>query len=470
MPSRLVQGVAVLAFVGCAIAIFVWVPQRDPLPVATESSNYQSDSVSNQSETDIQETPFQDSQLERAKVVAEETLSDFSALQDHYEKNQLGSVNHLTRYNAAIDRANNGDILFGKREFFAAQEEFEAALEELQQLIASIDSEFDEAMKDGLQALDERDVVKSRDAFSFASEIKPLDQSAQIALQRVDRLPSINELLRESDRARLRGNWDKALSLIDDAEMLDDLTPGLTERRDAILTARFNEELNELLTSGHQALKQDDFDEADRWFNEVLRRQPGNSAAETGLQETQISKTVTEIAGLQNEALQKEEQLDLIAALQTYEQALEMDSTLKFAIDGRERVHEILTLSNQIEAVLNDPGVLSGDVELERAQQVLEDARKYINHSDAYDEALNKLAEVVETASQYVLVIFISDNLTEVTLSTKGLLGAFERNEVQLRPGRYQLIGSRDGRKDVRKTINVERDMDPISIICEDEI
>ena len=467
------QLVAVLVFVACAVAIFVWVPQRDHTPTA-ETASGDSDAVvysmSSQAESERQETPFHDSQLERAKERAEITLNDFSALQDEFEKNQLGSEKHLASYNEVIDRANEGDILFGQREFEVAQENFESALDDLRQLIATINTEFDELMKAGLQALDERNVESSRDAFILASQIKPLEQSPKTGLQRAERLPKINELMRESERARLRGNWDVALSLLDDAEALDGLTPGLDERRDLILSARADEQLNDLLTSGHQALSQDDFDEADRLFNEVLHRRPGNSAAETGLQATQSARTLAHISQLQQSALEQENELDLSAALLTYEQALEIDSTLEFAIEGRDRVREIVTLSSQIETVLKDPGALSEDTELESARQILEDAKKYRNHSTEYDAALNELDEIVQVASQYVPVVLISDNATEVTLSTRGTLGAFERHELQLRPGRYLLIGSRDGRVDVRKTINVEQDMGPVSIICENEI
>ena len=461
---------AVLVFVACAVAIFVWVPQRDHTPTAGGEPTDRDGSVSRQTETESQETPFYDSQLERAKERAEITLNDFSALQDHFERNQLGSEQHLTRYNEIIDQANEGDILFGQREFEKAQGNFEGALEDLQQLIATIDDEFDESMERGLGALDDRDVDSARDAFVYASEIKPLEQSPQSGLQRVARLPQINELLRESERARLRGNWDEALSLLDDTEALDGLTPGLDERRDGILSARADEQLNGLLTSGHQALNQEDYEEADRLFSEVLRRRPGNSAAETGLQATQRARTLAHITELQQVAFEQEQELDLSAALQTYEQALKIDSTLEFAIEGRDRTREILTLSKQIDAILIDSGVLSEDEELESARQVLNEAKKYSNHSEEFDEALRKLDEIVAIASQYVPVVLLSDNATEVTLSTKGLLGAFERHELQLRPGRYQLIGSRDGRMDVRKTINVEQDMGPVSIICDIEI
>lgn len=458
-------------FVVAALAIFIWIPQRDPPPIATgESIDPDTPQEPGQSTVEDQGTPFLDSQVRRAQEFAESTLNDFSALQDHFEQNQLGSEQHFARYNEIKDQANQGDILFGQREFETAQRKFEIAVEDLRSLIAEIDFEFDESINAGVLALEELNEEKSRHAFVYAADLKPLEQSPQAGLKRVANLPKINELLRESERAHLRGNWDKALSLISEAEDLDGGTVGLNERRTRILTAQANEELQNLLSSGHQALRQDEFDEADRIFNEVLQRQAGNRAAETGLQETKRSRTLAQISALQSTALEQEKELNLPGALQTYEQALEIDSTLEFAIEGRDRAHTILALLGQMETVLRDQAALSGDDELEEARQLLEDAKEYSSFSREFDQAVAELAAAVELASSYVPVVLISDNATQVTLSTKGSLGVFERRELQLRPGRYQLIGSRDGRMDVRKTIHVEQDMDPISIVCNIEI
>ena len=48
-----------------------------------------------------------------------------------------------------------------------------------------------------------------------------------------------------------------------------------------------------------------------------------------------------------------------------------------------------------------------------------------------------------------------SDQLTSVTLYRVGALGAFAAKEVELRPGTYTAIGSRDGYRDVRQTFTV---------------
>jgi hypothetical protein len=61
-----------------------------------------------------------------------------------------------------------------------------------------------------------------------------------------------------------------------------------------------------------------------------------------------------------------------------------------------------------------------------------------------------------------------SDELTTVTLYRVGTLGAFSSRDVELRPGTYTVIGSRDGYRDVRETFTVRPggSLPPINVIC----
>ncbi len=475
VTSRQKQFIAGIFVVVCAAAMFLWIQQQDIARVWTGSNERDgtSERPSDRNETNANDqsiAPFLESQLDRARAQAESDLEEFSALQDTFERNQYGSESHRDLYNAILAKANEGDILFGQGEYDAALSKFNSALEELGQLLETVNAEFDEWMEAGVAALDDRDTEAAQVAFQNASAIKPLVQSAQIGLQRVARLPKINELLRESDRAVLRGQWDDALAYLSQVEDLDSLTPGVDDRRSRINQSKAEEELNELLSQGHQALNQDDFDEADRMFNEVLQRQPGNVAATTGLQQSALARVALRIEELRTRAQEEEDLLELEAALATYDEVLEIDAKLDFAIKGKERVFEILTVNEQMHVVLGDPGVLSADDELSKSVQLLERAEKLRGHSTDFDRSLTEFANLIDFASQHLTVVLVSDNATEVTLSTRGKLGLFERREIQLRPGRYQLVGSRDGWVDVRKSINVGRGMQPVRIVCEEQI
>ena len=80
------------------------------------------------------------------------------------------------------------------------------------------------------------------------------------------------------------------------------------------------------------------------------------------------------------------------------------------------------------------------------------------------------MQDALAIAKTPVPVTLTSDSATEVTLSQVGALGKFARKEVQLRPGRYVLLGSRDGKRDVRRELMVMPQMAPVEIICQESI
>ena len=54
-----------------------------------------------------------------------------------------------------------------------------------------------------------------------------------------------------------------------------------------------------------------------------------------------------------------------------------------------------------------------------------------------------------------VRVTLESDGLTQVAIQRVRALGAFEKQEVELKPGRYTAVGTRAGFRDVRREFTV---------------
>jgi hypothetical protein len=83
-----------------------------------------------------------------------------------------------------------------------------------------------------------------------------------------------------------------------------------------------------------------------------------------------------------------------------------------------------------------------------------------------------KLARMVDAARTPVAIIIESDGLTEVAVYKVGQLGRFTNRELNLRPGTYTAVGTRDGYQDVRRqfTIKAGQAPAPIRIQCEVKI
>jgi hypothetical protein len=85
---------------------------------------------------------------------------------------------------------------------------------------------------------------------------------------------------------------------------------------------------------------------------------------------------------------------------------------------------------------------------------------------------ISELADLLEIAAMLVPVRFESDNLTDIIIYKVGKLGAFEVRTMDLRPGSYVAVGSRDGYRDVRRDFLVvaNGEMPPVVLRCEEPI
>lgn len=463
---------AVLTVLAVAVAFWFLVP-RDWI---NPNDEFESTGVSgnpggggNRSDREVA-TPFKDAQQERAQEAARVIINEFTEYQDILEKNQYGTEIHLERYSTILRRANNGDRLFGERQFDEAQREYELALQEIEQLLDDMNTEFTHWFEQGEEALQQREYEKSLDAFERAQAIEPLNQQVHVKLDRVRLLPRVNELIRESARAKLKEEWVQALDYLNEVSQIDPSTRGITELREVILKQITTQDLQDALTAGHEQLSADNFDLAEQMFKDILINYPENVAAQTGLDQVGRARLAAKIEAFRVLALEKENELDMRGALKIYDEALDLDSSLQFASEGRQRVFEIISAINDMNAMLQDPHALSSDETYEEAKETLETAQSHRGHSDVYDQLLNRFTQLVNYAGTQLTVVVTSDDATEVTLTTSHRIGSFERHELLLRPGRYTLHGSRDGWVDIRKTFVVQRDMDPISIVCEERI
>jgi hypothetical protein len=99
---------------------------------------------------------------------------------------------------------------------------------------------------------------------------------------------------------------------------------------------------------------------------------------------------------------------------------------------------------------LAKPHVLESDQMLANAILLLEEASSAEPEGPQLAALVAKLDHLIKNAKTPVPVILESDNLTEVAVYGVGRLGKFDAYRLNLRPGNYTVVGTRDGYKDVR--------------------
>jgi len=66
----------------------------------------------------------------------------------------------------------------------------------------------------------------------------------------------------------------------------------------------------------------------------------------------------------------------------------------------------------------------------------------------------------------------VSDNATDIAIPSIGQFGTFARRDIELKPGRYTVIGTRDGYREVQREITISpgQESQTIRVSCSDPI
>lgn len=328
------------------------------------------------------------------------------------------------------------------------------------------------ALDTGARALVAGDAALALDQYQLVLGIEPDNAAAAAGRARAERLPEVLELVASGDERRAAGALEEAAERYAAALEIDrDWEPAsraLAAVRQTIEDARFES----LLSRGYAALEAENYGEAGEHFRAALAMRPSAAAPRDGLTQAEQGAKLDQIALAEARALAFETRELWEQAIAQYEAALATDATLAFAQTGLERAGARADLDAKLAHLIANPNLLFDDAVLADAGELLATAREVPERGPRLEEQVTALGRLVTLATTPVPVELRSDQLTEVTLYRVGKLGAFAAKQVELRPGTYTALGSRNGFRDVRKTFTVlpGREVPPIDIVCSEPI
>jgi hypothetical protein len=308
--------------------------------------------------------------------------------------------------------------------------------------------------------------------YAVVLTIEPTHAAALAGRARAERLPEVQELVQRANVEAARGELTAALSTYREALAIDADWPAAHAGVAEVTRLLRDAEYEGLLSAGFSLLGNEDFTAARREFEAALAMRPGSREAADGLAQAVEGAKLDQIALAEARGLAFERRELWDEAIELYRSVLETDGTLLFAQEGLDRAQARAGLDAKLANLIDNPTLLFGDTVLADARQLLETAAAEAEKGPRLTSQIEKLGELVELASKPISVRLESDQLTSVTLYRVGALGAFTAKEVELRPGTYTAIGSRDGYRDVRQTFTVRpgRNLPPINIVCVEPI
>jgi len=226
------------------------------------------------------------------------------------------------------------------------------------------------------------------------------------------------------------------------------------------------------MSSGLEAMEREDYAAAREAFLRAEQMRPGRPEVAEALLQIDQSQSLEGIAKHRDQAAAAEAREDWHSATAEYEAILALDSTIRFAQEGKRRCAARAEIGDLIDYHLAHPVRLSTDEVFEEALELLVRASEIDPAGPHHRQRVEALEKLLDAAGAPIPVTLISDMETEVTVYKVGRFGTFERRELTLRPGDYTVVGTRSGYRDVRLTLVVRAGTQPTPVIvrCEDPI
>lgn len=366
---------------------------------------------------------------------------------------------------AAAARSADGDVA-------AATADYDAIGRRLAEIESRAPAALATQLKLGTAALDAGEPARARSAFELAQRIDASNDAAAAGVKRAQALEIAMPLVAQAANAASAGRTAEAIELYEKALAAD---AGNRAARDGLAQAHAAAGASEyarVLANGFSALRSGDLAGARGDFERARTMQPGASAPREGLEQLAAAEQARAGDAARERGSSLEASERWADALAVYDEVLARDSSLQFAQAGRERAAPRADLARRLQLVIDRPDRLATEAVRTETEQLLAAARAVSPSGPVIRSQVARIELLLPAYDQAVRVALESDNATDVAIQRVGTLGTFLRREIELKPGRYTLTGTREGFRDVRREVTIAPGsaVQTISVSCVEPI
>lgn len=328
----------------------------------------------------------------------------------------------------------------------------------------------DETLKAAKARLASANSSEALRLFQHALDIEPESQSAKKGLERAGNLDRVLALVAEGEALEQSGQARKARDSFKQATELDSqwepAQAGLARAQRSLANSAYSRHMSD----GFAALERGDFAASQEAFERAGRLKPGAGEVSAALAQLDTAIRLKDVNRLQSRAAELERQGDLRGAEKQYQAILDQAPSSETASAMR-RVREHAEVDELLDELLAQPSRLSNDSVFSSAQNVLERVDPYMS-DPRISERASRLRGYMQAAKVPQPVELLSDGKTDVLVYRVGRLGTLTRESLNLRPGEYTAVGTRNGYRDVRVRFEVApgESVAPVEVICRERI
>ena len=481
------------ALAGIAVAVFYWLPRYAPQGLPIDLSSF---------------TPHMSKSVAPAAATStsppdEATAATSSSADNSAEAKLTATRENFDRRLAALEARGAG--VWGGAEFAMAKmraaesvgahdagntQMAQDRLADASHLLDQVESRASQALAAQL-VLGEKALAAGQEgianqAFELAKQIDPSDRRIADGQRRVHNLDGVLPLLADAQNAEGARNYSRAAQ---DYSKVLALDPGNEKARTSLAqdnAALGDDNYAKAVGSGYAALGAGRLDDARTAFEKARAVRPNGSEAADGLRRVGVALSAKGFASVRQRAASLEAQERWDEAVQLYDSALQSDPSLAFAQEGKDRAAARAELAASMQALIDRPERLSSQSVRNQARALLDTANAQSPSGPVlrsqiarlgmllpdYDSSAWRGTARTDLLEKPVRLSLVSDNATAVTIPSIGQFGTFAKRDIELKPGRYTVIGTRDGYRDVHRDITISpgQESQTISVSCSDPI
>ena len=464
-------GVMFGGLIGLALLVILLLPGQIEKPPAPDISSARSSNGPDVLQGKPEPPPWQEAQLRKQRTAAQDVLEKLLDRQFQLEEIAVGQWAGED-FAQAVALASQGDEHYRNRLFEEALTAYEASLQLMDQLLAGKEQTLADIISEGNAKIAEGDSEGATSAFEVALTIDPDNSQALKGLKRAGSVDKVQQLLTQAAVLEKSGSMIEALATLQQVSGLDPEHGSVGHSIARLRAALDQNEFKRQMSAGYQALGRKNYSAAITAFQAAVKLDPQAAEAQEALKQAQNERNLFAINGHLEKAEKFRGQEQWQQALNEYNQALEIDRNLLIVRQNREETAVRARLDAALQNAINQPQRLTSEAIWKAARVLYREATAIDNPGPRLQGQITQLQQQLKDAITPVVVTFSSDNLSEVTLNKVADLGRFSTRELELKPGEYVIVASREGFRDVRKEFTVAPRIKSLqlAIQCEEQI
>lgn len=353
-----------------------------------------------------------------------------------------------------------------------ALDRIKVAKQRLERLAGEAAAAAQSQVEAGERALADGQAQVARQAFELALQIEPANARAAAGLKRSGGLAPVLPLLADAETALAAGDAARAIDLYGQVLKGDPLNAaanaGLAKARATVSDEAYSRQVGDALAS----LRAGRYAEARQALERARALRPQAPEVAAGFAELASALASRDLSGIRTRGAEHEAAERWAEALAVYDDLLAQDPSLEFARAGRARALPRAELARGLQGLIDRPERLAAAEVRAEAARLLAQARAVADAGPLLRSQAAKVESQLPLYEKPVRVALESDGLTSIAIQRVGTLGSFARQEVELKPGRYVVVGTRAGYRDVRREIMVApgQALQPVQVRCVEPI